>query len=82
MDDIDGLRSGRKPELFKVTKKRLSPETLVLTSQRGAGRIAGRQDLKSELGLFCREPVKEDLRKIRAKVFFKAAEAGKSIIYA
>uniref|UniRef100_A0A0K0D5H5 Syntaxin-6_N domain-containing protein n=1 Tax=Angiostrongylus cantonensis TaxID=6313 RepID=A0A0K0D5H5_ANGCA len=68
-----------KAESSRVTKRRLSPETLELTHQRGIGRDAGNRELTSELAKQCRQAVKEDLKARRAAVMVEAAEAGKSI---
>ncbi|KAK6730178.1 hypothetical protein RB195_006938 [Necator americanus] len=72
----------KKAESFKTTKRRLSLETLELIRQRGAARVAGNQELTSELAKLCREAIKEDLKERRAEVLAEAAEAGKSIRYA
>ncbi|KAK6749514.1 hypothetical protein RB195_001867 [Necator americanus] len=72
----------KKAESFKITKRRLSLETLELIRQRGAARAAGNQELTSELARLCREAIKEDLKERRAEVLAEAAEAGKNIRYA
>ncbi|KAK6735423.1 hypothetical protein RB195_018564 [Necator americanus] len=72
----------KKAESFKITKRRLSLETLELTRQHGAARAAGNRELKSELARFCREVIKEGLKKRRAEVLAEAAEAEKSVRYA
>ncbi|KAK6739657.1 hypothetical protein RB195_008261 [Necator americanus] len=72
----------KKAESFKITKRRLSLETLELIWQRGAARAAGKQQLTSELAKLCREAIKEDLKERRAEVLAEAAEAGKSFRYA
>ena len=71
--------SARKAESLKVTKGRLSPETLELIRQRGAARAAGNIKLTSELAKLCRKAIAEDLKERRAAVLVEAAEAGKSI---
>ncbi|VDM53970.1 unnamed protein product [Angiostrongylus costaricensis] len=63
----------------KVTKRRLSPETLKLIRQRGIARAAGNRELTSEHAKQCRQAIKEDLRGRRAAVMGEAAEAGKNI---
>ncbi|VDM59618.1 unnamed protein product [Angiostrongylus costaricensis] len=68
-----------KVESSKVTKRRLSPETLELICQRGIARAAGNRALTSELAKQCRQAIKEDLKERRAAVMVEAAEAGKSI---
>ena len=68
-----------KAESSKVTKRRLSPETLELIRQRGLARAAGNRELTSELAKQCRQAIKEDLKERRAAVMVEAAEAGKSI---
>ena len=69
----------KKAESFKVTKRRLSPETLELIRQRGIARAAGDRLLTSELAKKCREAIKRDLKERRAEVLVEAAEIGKSI---
>ena len=69
----------KKSEGSKITKKRLSLETLELIRQRGAARAAGNYQLTSELAKLCREAIKEDLKERRAAVLVEAAEAGKSV---
>uniref|UniRef100_A0A0K0CZ71 Transposase n=1 Tax=Angiostrongylus cantonensis TaxID=6313 RepID=A0A0K0CZ71_ANGCA len=71
--------STMKAESSKVTKRRLSPETLELTHQRGIARAAGNRELTSELAKQCRQTIKEDLKEKRAAVMVEAAEAVKSI---
>ncbi|KAE9412472.1 hypothetical protein Angca_003828, partial [Angiostrongylus cantonensis] len=71
--------SAMKAESSKVTKRRLSPETLELTRQRGIVRAAGNCELTSELAKQCRQAMKDDLKERRAAVMVEAAEAGKSI---
>ncbi|VDM56859.1 unnamed protein product [Angiostrongylus costaricensis] len=71
--------SAMKAERLKVTKRRLSPETLAQIRQRGIARAAGNRELTSELAEQCRHATKEDLRKRKATVMAEAAEAGKSI---
>uniref|UniRef100_A0A158PAX2 Endo/exonuclease/phosphatase domain-containing protein n=1 Tax=Angiostrongylus cantonensis TaxID=6313 RepID=A0A158PAX2_ANGCA len=71
--------SAMKAESSKVTKKRLSSETLELMRQRGLARAAGNRELTSELAKQCRQAIKEDLKERRAAVMVEAAEAGKSI---
>uniref|UniRef100_A0A0K0D8H8 30S ribosomal protein S20 n=1 Tax=Angiostrongylus cantonensis TaxID=6313 RepID=A0A0K0D8H8_ANGCA len=68
-----------KAESSKATKRRLSPETLELTRQRGIVRAAGNRELMSELAKQCRLAIKEDLKDRRAAVIVEAAEAGKSM---
>ncbi|VDM59980.1 unnamed protein product [Angiostrongylus costaricensis] len=68
-----------KANSLKVTKRRLSPETLKLIRQRGFSRTAGNRELTSELAKQSRQAVKEDLKEGRAAVMVGAAEAGKSI---
>uniref|UniRef100_A0A0K0DHK5 Endo/exonuclease/phosphatase domain-containing protein n=1 Tax=Angiostrongylus cantonensis TaxID=6313 RepID=A0A0K0DHK5_ANGCA len=63
----------------KVTKRRLSPETLELIRQRGLASAAVICELTSELAKQCRQAIKEDLKERRAAVMVEAAEAGKSI---
>ena len=64
---------------MKVTKKRLSPETLELIRQRGIARAEGNRQRTSELAKLCRQAIKEDLKERRAAVLAEAAEAEKSI---
>ncbi|KAE9412758.1 hypothetical protein Angca_008712, partial [Angiostrongylus cantonensis] len=71
--------SAMKAESSKVTKRRLSPETLELIRRRGFARAAGNGELTSELAKQCRQTIKEDLKERRAAVMVEAAEAGKSI---
>ncbi|VDP63540.1 unnamed protein product, partial [Heligmosomoides polygyrus] len=71
--------SAKEAESLKTTKRRLSPETLVLIRQRGAARASGNYQLRSELAKLCREAIKEDLKERRAEVLAEAAEAGLSI---
>ena len=52
----------KKAESFKVTKRRLSSETLELIRQRGIARAAGDRLLTSELVKKCREAIKRDLK--------------------
>ncbi|RCN40180.1 hypothetical protein ANCCAN_13875 [Ancylostoma caninum] len=54
--------SGKSAEGLRVTKRRLSYETLELIRQRGAARAAGNYQLTSELAKRCREAIKEDLK--------------------
>uniref|UniRef100_A0A0K0DBT1 Craniofacial development protein 2-like n=1 Tax=Angiostrongylus cantonensis TaxID=6313 RepID=A0A0K0DBT1_ANGCA len=61
-------------ESSKVTKRRLSPEPLELTRQRGIARAAGNRDLTSELAKQCKQAIKEDLKERRAAVMVEAAE--------
>uniref|UniRef100_A0A0K0DGF8 VbhA domain-containing protein n=1 Tax=Angiostrongylus cantonensis TaxID=6313 RepID=A0A0K0DGF8_ANGCA len=68
-----------KVESSKVTKRRLSPETLELIRQRGIVPAAGNRELTSELAKQCRGGIKEDLKERRAEAMVEAAEAGKSI---
>uniref|UniRef100_A0A0K0DC34 LUD_dom domain-containing protein n=1 Tax=Angiostrongylus cantonensis TaxID=6313 RepID=A0A0K0DC34_ANGCA len=68
-----------KAESSKVTKRRLSPETLELIRHRGITWAAGNSELTSELAKQCRQAMKEDLKERRAAVMIEAAEAGKSI---
>ncbi|KAJ1355672.1 hypothetical protein KIN20_013166 [Parelaphostrongylus tenuis] len=49
----------KKAESPKVTKRRLSPQTLELIRQRGIARAAGNRNLTSELAKRCREAIKE-----------------------
>ncbi|KAK6764987.1 hypothetical protein RB195_025067 [Necator americanus] len=72
----------KKAESSKITKRRLSLETLELIRQRGAARAAGNQELTFVLAMLCREAIKEDHKERRAEVLAEAAEAGKSIHYA
>uniref|UniRef100_A0A158P944 Endo/exonuclease/phosphatase domain-containing protein n=1 Tax=Angiostrongylus cantonensis TaxID=6313 RepID=A0A158P944_ANGCA len=58
--------SAMKAESSKVTKRRLSPETLELIRQRGIARAAGNRELTSELAKQCRQAMKEDLEERRA----------------
>ncbi|VDM61052.1 unnamed protein product [Angiostrongylus costaricensis] len=64
----------------KLTKKRLTPETLELKGQHGFARSAGNRQLSfsSELAKQCRQMIKEGLIKIIAAVVVEAAEPGKS----
>ncbi|EPB66233.1 hypothetical protein ANCCEY_14676, partial [Ancylostoma ceylanicum] len=79
---IQHLRdSARKAEGSRITKRRLSHETLELIRQRGAARATGNYQLTSELARRCREAVKGDLKKREAAVLAEAAEAGRSIRY-
>ncbi|RCN39361.1 hypothetical protein ANCCAN_14698, partial [Ancylostoma caninum] len=71
--------SAKSAEGLRVTKRRLSYETLKLIRQRGAARAADDYQLTSELAKQCREAIKEDLKERRAAVLAEAAEAGKSI---
>uniref|UniRef100_A0A0K0DDY3 Phage protein n=1 Tax=Angiostrongylus cantonensis TaxID=6313 RepID=A0A0K0DDY3_ANGCA len=68
-----------KAKSSKVTKRRLSAETLKLIRQRGIARAAGNRELTSELAKQCRQAIKEDLKERRAAVMVEPAEAGKSI---
>uniref|UniRef100_A0A158P636 Uncharacterized protein n=1 Tax=Angiostrongylus cantonensis TaxID=6313 RepID=A0A158P636_ANGCA len=68
-----------KAESSKVTKRRLSPETLELIRQRGLARAAGNRELTSELAKQCRQAIKDDLEERKAAVMVEEAEAGKSI---
>ncbi|VDM63801.1 unnamed protein product [Angiostrongylus costaricensis] len=68
-----------KAESSKVTKRRLSPETLELIRQLGIARAAGNRERTSELAKQCRQAIKEDLREGSAAVMAEAVEAGKSI---
>uniref|UniRef100_A0A0K0CZV0 DUF977 family protein n=1 Tax=Angiostrongylus cantonensis TaxID=6313 RepID=A0A0K0CZV0_ANGCA len=68
-----------KAESSKVSKRRLSPETLELIRQRGIARAAGNRELTSELVKQCRQAIKEDLKERRAAVMVEAAQNGKSI---
>ncbi|VDM58793.1 unnamed protein product [Angiostrongylus costaricensis] len=68
-----------KAENSKVTKRRLSPETLEVICQRGIARAAGNRELTSELAKQCRQTRKEDLKERRAAVMLEAEEDGKSI---
>uniref|UniRef100_A0A0K0D3Y0 SAP domain-containing protein n=1 Tax=Angiostrongylus cantonensis TaxID=6313 RepID=A0A0K0D3Y0_ANGCA len=68
-----------KAESSKVTKRRLSSETLELIRQRGIARAAGKCELTSKLAKQCRQAIKEDLKERRAAVMVEAAEARKSI---
>ncbi|EYC13479.1 hypothetical protein Y032_0043g735 [Ancylostoma ceylanicum] len=77
---IQHLRdSAKEAEGSRITKRRLSHETLELIRQRGAGRAAGNYQLTSELAKRCREAIREDLKERRATVLAEAAEAGRSI---
>ncbi|RCN25238.1 hypothetical protein ANCCAN_29051, partial [Ancylostoma caninum] len=60
--------SAKSAEGLRVTKRRLSHETLELIRQRGAARAAGNYQLTSELAKRCRKAIKEDLKKRRAAV--------------
>ncbi|EPB71357.1 hypothetical protein ANCCEY_09575 [Ancylostoma ceylanicum] len=71
--------SGKKAEGSRITKRRLSHETLEVIRQRGAARAAGNHQLTSELAKRCREAIKEDLKERRAAVLAEAAEAWRSI---
>ncbi|KAE9412281.1 hypothetical protein Angca_007165, partial [Angiostrongylus cantonensis] len=71
--------SAMKAESSKVTKRRLSPETLELIRQRGIARGAGNRQLTSELTKQCRQAMKGDLKEKEAAIMIEAAEAGKSI---
>uniref|UniRef100_A0A0K0DCC2 50S ribosomal protein L18e n=1 Tax=Angiostrongylus cantonensis TaxID=6313 RepID=A0A0K0DCC2_ANGCA len=68
-----------KAESSKVTKRRLSPETLERIRQCGIAQAASNRKLTSELAKQCRRAIKEDLKERRAAVMVVAAEAGKSI---
>ncbi|VDM62812.1 unnamed protein product [Angiostrongylus costaricensis] len=68
-----------KAESSKVTKRRLSSETLELIRQHGIARAAGNRELVSEPAKQCRQAIKQNLKKRRAAVMFEAAEAGKII---
>ncbi|RCN49967.1 hypothetical protein ANCCAN_04003 [Ancylostoma caninum] len=60
---VQHLRDGAKSaEDLRVTKRRLSYETLELIRQRGAARATGNYQLTSELAKRCREAIKEDLK--------------------
>ncbi|VDO36378.1 unnamed protein product, partial [Heligmosomoides polygyrus] len=54
--------SAQETESLKTTKRHLSPETLELIRQRGAGRESGNYQLTSELAKLCRAAIKEDLK--------------------
>ncbi|VDO96059.1 unnamed protein product [Heligmosomoides polygyrus] len=71
--------SAKGAESLKATKRRLSPETLELISQRGAALASGNYQLTSELAKLCRAAIKENLKERRAEVLAEAAEAGWSI---
>ncbi|KAJ1362154.1 hypothetical protein KIN20_021587 [Parelaphostrongylus tenuis] len=71
--------SAIKAESPKVTKRRLSPQTLELIRQRGITRAAGNRNLTSKVAKRCREANKEDFKERRAAVMAEDAEAGKSI---
>uniref|UniRef100_A0A0K0CTD2 Endo/exonuclease/phosphatase domain-containing protein n=1 Tax=Angiostrongylus cantonensis TaxID=6313 RepID=A0A0K0CTD2_ANGCA len=51
--------SAMKGESSKVTKRRLSPETLELIRQRGLARAAGNRELTSELAKQCKQAIKD-----------------------
>uniref|UniRef100_A0A0K0DJA6 DUF3606 domain-containing protein n=1 Tax=Angiostrongylus cantonensis TaxID=6313 RepID=A0A0K0DJA6_ANGCA len=68
-----------KAESSKVTKRRLSPETLELIRQRGLARAAGNRDITSKVAKQSRQAIKEDLKERRGTVMVEAAEAVKSI---
>uniref|UniRef100_A0A0K0DQ72 Transcriptional regulator n=1 Tax=Angiostrongylus cantonensis TaxID=6313 RepID=A0A0K0DQ72_ANGCA len=68
-----------KAESSKVTKRRLSPETLEVVRQRGFARAAGNSELTPELAKQCTQAIKEDLRERTAAIMVEAAEAGKNI---
>ncbi|KAE9414302.1 hypothetical protein Angca_008528, partial [Angiostrongylus cantonensis] len=57
--------SAMEAESSKVTKRRLSPETLELIRQRRIARAAGNRELTSELAKQCRQALKEDLKERR-----------------
>uniref|UniRef100_A0A0K0D7Q8 Uncharacterized protein n=1 Tax=Angiostrongylus cantonensis TaxID=6313 RepID=A0A0K0D7Q8_ANGCA len=65
--------SAMKAERSKVTKRRLSPETLELIHQHGIERAAGNRELTFELAKQCRQAIKEDLKERRAVVMVEAA---------
>ncbi|KAJ1359224.1 hypothetical protein KIN20_017912 [Parelaphostrongylus tenuis] len=66
--------SAIKAESPKVTKRRLSPQTLELIRQRGIARAACNRNLTSELAKRCREAIKEDLEERRAAVMARSWE--------
>uniref|UniRef100_A0A0K0D4K1 BZIP domain-containing protein n=1 Tax=Angiostrongylus cantonensis TaxID=6313 RepID=A0A0K0D4K1_ANGCA len=66
-----------KAESSKVTKRRLSPETLELIRQRRIARAVDNRELTSELANQCKQAIKEDLKERRAAVMVESAEAGK-----
>uniref|UniRef100_A0A0K0CYS5 Transposase n=1 Tax=Angiostrongylus cantonensis TaxID=6313 RepID=A0A0K0CYS5_ANGCA len=68
-----------KAESSKVTKRRMSAETLELIWHRGIARAAGNRELTSELAKQCRRATKEDIKERRAAVVAYAAEAWKTI---
>ncbi|VDM58326.1 unnamed protein product [Angiostrongylus costaricensis] len=69
--------SAMKAESSKVTKRRLSPETLELIRQRGISRAARNRELMSELAKQCRQAIKEDIKERRTAVMVEAAQARK-----
>uniref|UniRef100_A0A0K0DEQ4 Uncharacterized protein n=1 Tax=Angiostrongylus cantonensis TaxID=6313 RepID=A0A0K0DEQ4_ANGCA len=66
-------------ESSKVTKRRLSPETLKLIPQRRIARVAGNRQLAFELAQQGRQAIKEDLIERQAAVMAEAVEVEKSI---
>uniref|UniRef100_A0A0K0DR85 Uncharacterized protein n=1 Tax=Angiostrongylus cantonensis TaxID=6313 RepID=A0A0K0DR85_ANGCA len=68
-----------KAESSKVTKRRLSQETLQLIRQRRIARAACNRELTSELAKQGRGAIREDLEERRAAVMVEAAEAPKGI---
>uniref|UniRef100_A0A0K0DKU1 Endo/exonuclease/phosphatase domain-containing protein n=1 Tax=Angiostrongylus cantonensis TaxID=6313 RepID=A0A0K0DKU1_ANGCA len=71
--------STMKGESSKVTKRRLSPETVELIRQLVIAQAAGNRELTSELAKQCREAIKNDFKERRAAVMVEAAEAERSI---
>ncbi|KAE9415083.1 hypothetical protein Angca_003559, partial [Angiostrongylus cantonensis] len=67
--------SAMKAESSKVSKRRLSPETLELIRQRGLARAAGNRELTTELAKQCRQAMKDDLKERRAVEMVEATEA-------
>uniref|UniRef100_A0A0K0D860 Transposase n=1 Tax=Angiostrongylus cantonensis TaxID=6313 RepID=A0A0K0D860_ANGCA len=68
-----------KAESSKVTKRRLSPETLEQIRQSGMARAADNRELTSEHAKQWKQALKEDLKKRRAALMVEAAEAKKNI---